>query len=113
MNFCRSAKYGVVASSLRLFSTVITSYSIHYTTLYENRAIPLDERKPPEQALLAQPLGTVIYALRWPHERRRQPADGGRPARSAAARRAAEMSATGQGKQVTILVPNYKTPEIT
>lgn len=32
--------------------------------LSEDRAIPLDPRKPPEQALLAQPLGTVIYALK-------------------------------------------------
>lgn len=32
--------------------------------LSELRAIPLDPRKPPEQALLAQPLGTVIFALR-------------------------------------------------
>lgn len=30
----------------------------------EARAIPLDPRKPVEQALLAQPLGTVIYALK-------------------------------------------------
>ncbi|HEY1599012.1 MAG TPA: zinc-binding dehydrogenase [Pirellulales bacterium] len=33
-------------------------------TLSEERAIPLDHRRPPEQALLAQPLGTVIYALK-------------------------------------------------
>lgn len=32
--------------------------------LDENRAIPLDARKPPEQALLAQPLGTVIFSLK-------------------------------------------------
>lgn len=32
--------------------------------LDESRAIPLDPRKPPEQALMAQPLGTVIFALR-------------------------------------------------
>jgi threonine dehydrogenase-like Zn-dependent dehydrogenase len=32
--------------------------------LSETRAIPLDPRKPPEQALLAQPLGTVIFALK-------------------------------------------------
>ncbi|MBI2827337.1 MAG: zinc-binding dehydrogenase [Planctomycetia bacterium] len=30
----------------------------------EARAIPLDTRRPPEQALLAQPLGTVIFGLR-------------------------------------------------
>jgi threonine dehydrogenase-like Zn-dependent dehydrogenase len=30
----------------------------------EERAIPLDPRPPVDQALLAQPLGTVIYALR-------------------------------------------------
>jgi threonine dehydrogenase-like Zn-dependent dehydrogenase len=30
----------------------------------EERAIPLDTRRPPEQALLAQPLGTVIFALK-------------------------------------------------
>jgi threonine dehydrogenase-like Zn-dependent dehydrogenase len=30
----------------------------------EERAIPLDPRRPEEQALLAQPLGTVIYALK-------------------------------------------------
>lgn len=30
----------------------------------EERAIPLDPRPPEDQALLAQPLGTVIYALR-------------------------------------------------
>ncbi|HUG90192.1 MAG TPA: zinc-binding dehydrogenase [Planctomycetaceae bacterium] len=30
----------------------------------EERAIPLDPRVPDEQAVLAQPLGTVIYALR-------------------------------------------------
>jgi threonine dehydrogenase-like Zn-dependent dehydrogenase len=30
----------------------------------EQRAIPLDPRPPVEQALLAQPLGTVIYALK-------------------------------------------------
>jgi threonine dehydrogenase-like Zn-dependent dehydrogenase len=30
----------------------------------EQRAIPLDPRPPEEQALLAQPLGTVIYALK-------------------------------------------------
>jgi threonine dehydrogenase-like Zn-dependent dehydrogenase len=30
----------------------------------EDRAIPLDTRRPPEQALLAQPLGTVIFALK-------------------------------------------------
>ena len=30
----------------------------------ENRAIPLDTRVPEEQALLAQPLGTVIYGLK-------------------------------------------------
>lgn len=30
----------------------------------EERAIPLDTRRPEEQALLAQPLGTVIYALK-------------------------------------------------
>ncbi len=33
-------------------------------TLSEERAIPLDHRRPPEQALLAQPLGTVIFALK-------------------------------------------------
>ncbi len=33
-------------------------------TLSEDRAIPLDHRRPPEQALLAQPLGTVIFALK-------------------------------------------------
>lgn len=33
-------------------------------TLNEDRAIPLDPRKSPEHALLAQPLGTVIYALK-------------------------------------------------
>lgn len=32
--------------------------------LSEARAIPLDERVPPEQALIAQPLGTVIFALK-------------------------------------------------
>lgn len=32
--------------------------------LSELRAIPLDPRRPPEQALLAQPLGTVIFALK-------------------------------------------------
>jgi threonine dehydrogenase-like Zn-dependent dehydrogenase len=30
----------------------------------EARAIPLDPRKPPEHTVLAQPLGTVIYALK-------------------------------------------------
>ncbi len=30
----------------------------------ETRAIPLDPRRPPEEALLAQPLGTVIFALK-------------------------------------------------
>ena len=30
----------------------------------EDRAIPLDDRIPEEQALLAQPLGTVLYALK-------------------------------------------------
>jgi threonine dehydrogenase-like Zn-dependent dehydrogenase len=30
----------------------------------EARAIPLDPRRPPEEALLAQPLGTVIFALK-------------------------------------------------
>lgn len=30
----------------------------------QNRAIPLDPRVPPEHALLAQPLGTVIFALK-------------------------------------------------
>jgi threonine dehydrogenase-like Zn-dependent dehydrogenase len=30
----------------------------------EERAIPLDTRRPPEEALLAQPLGTVIFALK-------------------------------------------------
>jgi hypothetical protein len=38
--------------------------------LSEDRAIPLDPRKPPEQALLAQPLGTVIYALKKPDVQR-------------------------------------------
>jgi threonine dehydrogenase-like Zn-dependent dehydrogenase len=33
-------------------------------TVTEHRAIPLDPRIPEDQALLAQPLGTVIYALR-------------------------------------------------
>jgi threonine dehydrogenase-like Zn-dependent dehydrogenase len=33
-------------------------------TLSEERAIPLDPRRPPEQALLAQPLGTVIFAIK-------------------------------------------------
>ncbi len=33
-------------------------------TSIETHAIPLDDRKPPEQALMAQPLGTVLYALR-------------------------------------------------
>jgi threonine dehydrogenase-like Zn-dependent dehydrogenase len=33
-------------------------------TLSEDRAILLDHRRPPEQALLAQPLGTVIWALK-------------------------------------------------
>ena len=32
--------------------------------LSEDRAIPLDKRVPEEHALLAQPLGTVIYALK-------------------------------------------------
>jgi len=32
--------------------------------LSEKRAIPLDPRRPPEQALLAQPLGTVIFSLK-------------------------------------------------
>ena len=32
--------------------------------LSEQRAIPLDPRRPAEQALLAQPLGTVIFALK-------------------------------------------------
>ncbi len=32
--------------------------------LSDERAIPLDPRKPPEVAMLSQPLGTVIYALR-------------------------------------------------
>ena len=32
--------------------------------LSEERAIPLDPRRPPEAALLAQPLGTVIFALK-------------------------------------------------
>ncbi|QGJ72243.1 Alcohol dehydrogenase [Planctomycetales bacterium 10988] len=32
--------------------------------LSENRAIPLDTRVPEEEALLAQPLGTVIFALK-------------------------------------------------
>jgi threonine dehydrogenase-like Zn-dependent dehydrogenase len=30
----------------------------------ETRAIPLDPRRPPEEALLAQPLGTVIFAIK-------------------------------------------------
>lgn len=30
----------------------------------EGRVIPLDDRQPPEVALMAQPLGTAIYALR-------------------------------------------------
>jgi threonine dehydrogenase-like Zn-dependent dehydrogenase len=30
----------------------------------EKRAIPLDPRKPPEVAMMAQPLGTVLFALR-------------------------------------------------
>jgi threonine dehydrogenase-like Zn-dependent dehydrogenase len=30
----------------------------------EQRAVPLDPRKPPEHTVLAQPLGTVIYALK-------------------------------------------------
>lgn len=33
-------------------------------TVSEARAIPLDTRPPEEEALLAQPLGTVIYALK-------------------------------------------------
>lgn len=32
--------------------------------LSENRAIPLDPRQPPEHALMAQPLGTALFALR-------------------------------------------------
>ena len=32
--------------------------------LSDERVIPLDARKPPEIAMLSQPLGTVIYALR-------------------------------------------------
>lgn len=32
--------------------------------LSEDRAILLDSRRPPEEALMAQPLGTVIYALK-------------------------------------------------
>jgi threonine dehydrogenase-like Zn-dependent dehydrogenase len=30
----------------------------------EERAVPLDRRVPPEQAMMAQPLGTVLYALK-------------------------------------------------
>lgn len=33
-------------------------------TLPENRAIPLDDRVPDEEALLAQPFGTVVWALK-------------------------------------------------
>lgn len=35
-----------------------------YFTLSDQRAIPLDDRAPDAEALLAQPFGTVIYALK-------------------------------------------------
>src|SRR6266540_6322632 len=62
----------VVASSGRRFrpGDRVLAVPVHQTGLFErfvlsdSRAVPLDPRRPAEELLLAQPLGTVIYAAR-------------------------------------------------